>query len=128
MKSNSRPKPWLLSLLHYHSREMPRMVIALLLTIACAGLALLIPFIFSFVVDTIISDVAPSLPDWILRFYDQAGGRPYFLKNLWIFGLIIMIMTALGGMMTFLLGKWSSRFAESGATRVREALFNHMQT
>ncbi|NCC48696.1 MAG: ABC transporter ATP-binding protein [Clostridia bacterium] len=127
MKAKSGPKPWLSSLLSYHTREIPRMTVALLLTIACAGLALLIPLVFSFVVDTIISDVEPSLPGWMMRVYDQAGGRPYFLRNLWIFGLIILLMTALDGLMTFLRGKWSSRFAESGARRIRQSLFNHLQ-
>lgn len=127
MKAKSGSKPWLISLLGYHTHEIPRMTVALILTIICAGLALLIPLVFSFVVDTIINQVEPNLPDAILRIYHQAGGRSYFLKNLWIFGVLILLMTALDGALTFLRGKWSSRFAESGARRIRQTLFNHLQ-
>lgn len=118
---------WLMSLLQQYSKQKFRLLGAMLLTLVSALLALLLPLIFSFVVDSVIGEMEPRLPGWLQNFLDNLGGRVYLLRNLWLPGLLIMAITLVDGLATFYRGKWISYYAETGARRMRRSLFDHLQ-
>lgn len=118
---------WLVTLLQQYSRQRLRLLGAVLFTLASALLALLLPLVFSFVVDSIIGDIPVRLPRFVQGFLDELGGRSYLLRNLWLPGLVIMLITGIDGLATYCRGKWISYYAETGALRMRQSLFDHMQ-
>ena len=127
MKQISDKRSWWLNLISFHTTQLPRFVLAIFFTIGSAFFALLLPLVFSFVVDSIIDTLPPNLPAFLNNLFYQLGGRSWFLINIWLPGLLILFVTALDGVFTFYRGKWSSLFAECGAYQLRKSLFDHLQ-
>ena len=99
-----------------------------MLTVAGAALSMLTPLVFRFIVDTVLNGVEPSLPAFLLKIYEQAGGRAFYLRNIWILGLIIIGIHGVEGMMGFFRGRWSSMVAETGSRKMRDTLYRHIQS
>ncbi len=127
MRQITSQRSWWLNLLVFHRGQLTRFAMAMILTIGSALFALLLPLIFSFVVDSVIDTLPPDLPSWLTRRFYDLGGRPWFLRNIWLPGLLILMITVLDGVFTFFRGKWSAMFAESGARQMRQSLFDHLQ-
>lgn len=98
------------------------------LTVTGAALSMLTPLVFRFIVDTVLNGVAPSLPGFLLKIYEQAGGRAFYLRNIWILGLIIIGIHGVEGAMGFFRGRWSSMVAETGSRKMRDTLYSHIQS
>lgn len=127
MSGLSKQRPWWLNIVSFYRGQVLRLSSAMVFTLVSALLALVLPLIFSFVVDSIINDLPPGLPDRLMQIFDDLGGRAYFLRNIWIPGLLILTITAFDGLITFMRGKWITRFAEAGARKMRQRLFDHLQ-
>ena len=115
-------------LARFYRGEGFRFIGAALFTVAGAALSLLTPLVFRFVVDTVLDGKAPSLPSFLLRVYELAGGRDYYLRNIWILGLVIIGIYLFDGGFSFFKGKWSAVIAESGARTMRSTLYRHIQS
>ncbi len=127
MQQISSQRSWWINLLAFHRGQLMRFILAILLTIGSALFALLLPLIFSFVVDSVIDTLPPDLPSRLMQLYYDLGGRPWFLRNLWLPGLLIILVSVMDGVFTFYRGKWSTMFSESGARSMRQRLFDHLQ-
>jgi len=114
-------------LIDFYIGHPGRFTFAILFAIGSAILSLMLPLVFSFVVDTVINSGTPGLPAWLLPFYQKLGGRAWFMQNLWSAGLMILILTMADGLLIFSYGKWIAIFAEDGARRMRKMLFGHIQ-
>ena len=99
-----------------------------LFTVAGAALSLMSPLVFRFVVDSVLDSKIPALPAFLLRVFDQSGGRDFFLRNIWIVGLVIVGISLFDGFFSFYKGKWGSVVAESGARSMRNTLYRHIQS
>ncbi|MCP3905874.1 MAG: ABC transporter ATP-binding protein [Planctomycetes bacterium] len=55
------------------------------------------------------------------------GGREYVAENLWWPALIIVALTAIAGVFTYLRARWSAAASESIARSVRERVYDHLQ-
>jgi ATP-binding cassette, subfamily B, bacterial len=114
-------------LLEFYRGHPARLAGALIATLGSAVLSLLLPLVFSFVVDSVLGTRDPGLPAFLASRFAQAGGRPFLANNLWLMGLLIMLITSGEGILTYFRGKWISIYAESGALRMRRNLFDHIQ-
>jgi ATP-binding cassette, subfamily B, bacterial len=100
---------------------------ALVFTSLSAILSLLLPLVIQFTVDSILDTKAPSLPSPLAALFTSLGGRPYLVRNLWLMGLAILLITMVDVIFTFYRGKWVGIFAESGARTMRQTLYDHIQ-
>ncbi|MBP7402560.1 MAG: ABC transporter ATP-binding protein [Clostridia bacterium] len=116
------------SLLQFYRGQGVRFAGAAAFTVAGAALSLLTPLVFRFIIDTVLDGKEPELPAFLLRLFTGMGGQEYFLRNIWILGLVIVGIHAVDGLLNFCKGRWSSIIAESGARSMRKTLYSHIQS
>lgn len=88
---------------------------------------ILVPLVLKVTIDSIIGDKPMEIPSFILNYVEINGGKSMLLSNLWICGLVIVILTIINGIFLYLKGKWSAISAESVAKNIRERLYDHLQ-
>lgn len=88
---------------------------------------MIVPLVLRVTIDSIIGDQPMELPNWILSFINANGGQSVLIRNLWICGGVIVILTTANGIFLYLKGKWSAVASESVAKNIRERLYNHLQ-
>jgi ATP-binding cassette subfamily B protein len=91
------------------------------------GFSMVTPLVLGFVVDSVIGDKPMDVPHWIAAWIESLGGRSMLIRNLWICGLILLILTAGEGLFQFLRRRWSAVASESIARNIRESLYDHLQ-
>ncbi len=85
------------------------------------------PLVLRLLIDSVIGGKPLQLPPWTLSLIERIGGTSLLVRNLWIGGLLIAVLTALQGTFLYLKGKWSAIAAESAAKTMRERLYDHLQ-
>jgi ATP-binding cassette subfamily B protein len=85
------------------------------------------PLIIRLTIDSIIGGQEINAPDIVLRMIEAVGGTSVLAKNLWICGLLLVILSALNGIFTFLKGKWTAVASETTARNIRNKLYDHLQ-
>ena len=99
-----------------------------ILSIALATLfSFFSPLIIRLTVDSIIGNSPINAPKIVIKMVEAVGGRSVLARNLWICGSVLIVLSALNGIFTFLKGKWSALAAESTARGIRNNLYNHLQ-
>lgn len=100
-------------------------------SIIAVGLAsmfsLVRPMIIRFTIDSVIGTETPNAPGWVLSVYNSAGSKPYFLKNIWLISILLVIVTLLSGLFLYLKGRFSHTASESAAKNMRDTLYAHIQ-
>ena len=99
-------------------------ILAIIIAAICS---LLIPLIVGFTIDQVLMNKDVNLPLFLNALYSNIGGRDFLLKNLWILGLILVLITILRGGTEFLSDIHIAKTAENGAERMRRKLFSHLQ-
>lgn len=99
--------------------------------VASIGLATLfstiVPLVIRMVIDSIIGSKPMEIPGWTIGYIEKIGGRETLVRNLWICGLAIVVLTVLNGLFLYLKGRWSAVASESIAKNIRNNLFGHLQ-
>ncbi|MCF7919609.1 MAG: ABC transporter ATP-binding protein/permease [Candidatus Cloacimonetes bacterium] len=89
------------------------------------------PLVLRITVDNIIGKAALETKTWIdpliKGIFDGLGGREHLSANLWICGLILVILAVVQGLSQFLKGKWSASASENIAKNIRNRLYDHIQ-
>jgi len=100
-------------------------------SVICIGLSIVIslvsPLVFSFALDSLIGGKEAALPLWIMSLIDRIGGMEVLRSNLWICGLVLLLINILNGLFQFFKGKWSAQASESIARSIRDRLYDHLQ-
>jgi len=89
--------------------------------------SLVSPLVTRTTVDTIIGDQPMTLPDWIAVVIDSIGGKNVLVRNLWICGIVLLLLSILNGFFMYMRGKWTSEASEHVAKNIRDELFDHLQ-
>jgi len=90
-------------------------------------LSLLPPLIIRNTVDSVIGGEPFDVPPWILEMIQKIGGRTVLAQNLWICGLLLLIITLLDGIFQYARGKAVAKASESIARDMRNELYDHIQ-
>ena len=99
-----------------------------ILSIALATLfSYVAPLVIRVSIDSIIGGKPLDAPTIVEQFIEKVGGVVYLRNNLWIAGLILLIMTLFEGVFTYIKGRWSAMSAEGTAKQLRESLYDHLQ-
>lgn len=100
---------------------------ALLSVFLSTGFSMVTPLVLGLVIDSIIGDKPMDVPHWIASWIESLGGRSMLVQNLWICGLVLLLLTTGEGLFQFLRRRWSAIASESIARNIRERLYNHLQ-
>lgn len=86
----------------------------------------LAPLVVQVVIDgVLVPDEKPSA--MVRGAVGLLGGAAWLAGNLWWPGLLLIGLTALAGVFTYLRGRWSARASERIARSVRDRLYGHLQ-
>ncbi len=102
-----------------------------LLSIIATGLAvafsLTIPLILQVVIDYILVGKEVEGNIFVERLFGFLGGSSYLIDNLWICGILIILITVVQGVFLYYKGKLSAEASEDVAKNLREKLYDHIQ-
>ena len=87
----------------------------------------IVPLIVRITLDSVIGGQPLKSADRYGRIAELLGGREYLMRNLWVCGMVIVVLTMMNGFFLYLKGKWSAVAAESIAQNVRDGLYDHLQ-
>jgi len=87
----------------------------------------LVPIVSSVVLDVIISDNSPGASPFLSLALEWIGGRDLLSANLWIAIVLILSLTGLAGLFTYLRGRWSALASEKIIRRLRDRLYDQLQ-
>ena len=99
--------------------------IAALLLASC--FLYLVPIVSSVVLDVIISDNSPGASPFLSLALEWIGGRDLLRANFWIAIVLILSLTGLAGLFTYLRGRWSALASEKIIRRLRDRLYDQLQ-
>lgn len=100
---------------------------AILLIFASTAVALMNPLVIKFALDSILSDASPELPGFLFRWFENIGGKEYFLQNLWVAGLVLVVLSIINGFMSYFYRKNVATSSEIMAKNVRTIMYDHIQ-
>ena len=93
------------------------------------AIGFLTPLVLAETIDAVIGQKRPlAIPGALGQWVEQLGGREFLVRNLWIMGLAMLLLSVLGGVFQFLRGKWMAEASESIAKTMRDKLYSHLQT
>lgn len=99
--------------------------------IICIGIATMFsfmtPLVLRFAFDSVLDNKPMELPQWLKQIINSIGGIDTIYKNLWICGVVIVLLAVGNGIFTYFKGKWCAVASESTAKNIRENLYNHLQ-
>ena len=110
------------------AKKYRRLYIGAMISVMLATLVgFLPPLVIGATVDNIIGGEPLSAPEWVLRGIEALGGMSTLAQNLWLCGLVLILLTAVNGFFTFFKGKWSATAAEGIAKSIRDKVYDHLQ-
>jgi ATP-binding cassette subfamily B protein len=100
---------------------------AIVLVFISTAIGLVNPLIIKFAIDSVIGDVSPALPGFLLNWFEAIGGRPYLMQNLWVVGVLMVGLSILNGVLSYFYRKNVAASSEVMAKNIRTTLFDHIQ-
>ncbi|MBQ8953493.1 MAG: ABC transporter ATP-binding protein [Clostridia bacterium] len=101
----------------------PRYFGSIAAVVVNVAISFLTPLVLAETIDGIIGQKR-ALSGWA----EALGGRDFLIRNLWIMGLMMLLLSVLGGLFQFLRGRWMAEASESIAKNMRDRLYRHLQT
>ncbi len=102
-----------------------------LLAILCAALAAIFafctPLIIRLTVDSVLGGKSIELPFGLAKGLENTDAVSILINNLWIAGLLIIVISLFGHGCTYLRGITSAKVSEEFARRLRNKLYDHIQ-
>lgn len=100
---------------------------AIILIFASTAVALMNPLVIKFALDSVLGDTSPELPGFLIRWFDNIGGKEFFIQNLWVAGLMLVLLSIINGFMSYFYRKNVAASSEIMAKNVRTILYDHIQ-
>ena len=86
-----------------------------------------VPYVTSFTLDYVIQGITTSTPKFLLPIVESLGGREYFIRNLFICGIALLLFTGLNCLFTFTRRQNIAYASEGMATKLRNRLYRHLE-
>lgn len=92
-----------------------------------AILSLFPPLVIGITVDSIIGDEPLIASPVVISIIEKVGGKTVLAQNLWICGLVLVLLNMINGYFQYTRGKWSAQASEGIAMNIRNNLYDHIQ-
>lgn len=103
-------------------------VLAMVLTLVAITANYMTPQVIRVTVDSVLGDTPFSLPEFLLRWIEALGGRETLREHLVLCAAFAVLFALVSGFTTFLSRRHMSIACESTICRLRDKLFEHVQT
>lgn len=84
------------------------------------------PMITAFTVDYVLKNDPSEVNKILLSLAQKLGDRQFFLDNLWVVGLAIVVAATVRGVARFFLRRFTSSASEATAKNLRDRMFSHI--
>jgi ATP-binding cassette subfamily B protein len=85
------------------------------------------PLVLRATIDSVIGDEPLAVQGWLESLLHWLGGIDHLADNLYLCGLLVIGLTIVAGLFSFVTGRWSAMTAETAARNLRERLYDHIQ-
>lgn len=85
------------------------------------------PMVISFTIDSVVGEEPMNLPVWILNLVTNFGGRDALRQNIWILGLVFILLTAITGIFQYIKNRWIAVTTENATKNIRDTLYDSLQ-
>ena len=102
-------------------------LLSIIFMILATVTSLINPLIIKLAIDSIIDNKKVDLSGVLLTLYHNIGGRDYLIGNLWVLGIILILISLLNGIFSFYSKKHIALVSEKTAKNMRNKLYNHIQ-
>lgn len=89
-------------------------------------LALIVPRVISYTVDTLITGKESNLPAFIVDAIDSIGGPAYIKEHLYLVAVFLMVIGALSALCNYLYRYYNNKGAETLVETMRNEIFAHI--
>ncbi len=114
------------SLWAFMENNRMKYVASMLLMGLSVGFSLMVPVIIQVLVDTFIGQIDPE-HFLVASMVQRMGGTEWLRSNLWVGGVMIIIVTIIYGVLMFFANRLSAEASENIAKNMRDNLYNHIQ-
>jgi len=114
-------------LLQFTRKNMLRYFLAIIFSGIAVVFSIISPMVISFTVDSVIGEEPINLPEWIMMKVLVFGGRDALRENIWILGLLFVILTLLTGIFQYIKNRWFAISTENATKNIRDTLYDHLQ-
>lgn len=101
--------------------------VAFVLTAFTSLLQFVTPALLAELMDHYLSNEPSRFPFFINQALDRVLGPGFLSRNLWVFGVALVLVNLTSGTLSFFRGKMTSRGSESAALFLRNSLYEHIQ-
>ncbi len=99
---------------------------AMIATFVSTVLSFSVPLVIQVVLDTVLTNGEPPPFRLVRRFLERTDAISVLRQSLFPAAFAIVFLVAVGGVLSFLAGRWSAAGAERGAGRLRDRLYAHL--
>ena len=89
-------------------------------------LALIVPRVISYTVDTLITGKESDLPAFIVDAIESIGGSAYIREHLYLIAVFLMVIGALSALCNYLYRYYNNKGAETLVETMRNEIFAHI--
>jgi ATP-binding cassette subfamily B protein len=87
----------------------------------------LVPLVIRLTIDSVIGDKPLTGPALFTRLLGDLADGSKMIHYLWLLGGLIVLLTILQGLFTYLKGRWSAEASERIVRNLRDRLYDHLQ-
>ncbi len=124
MQQKKKPLAAMLALL---DANWPSYLGALIATVVIVVIGFITPLVLAETIDSVLGTEPSTLPELILKPIRALGGRDFLRANLWVLGLVVVLLSVVNGVFTYLKGRLSAVASENISQSLRERLYAHLQ-
>ncbi|MGD9200845.1 MAG: ABC transporter ATP-binding protein [Chitinispirillia bacterium] len=90
-------------------------------------ISFMVPMIFKTTIDSVLGKQPITNLKDIFSYFSSKYGSDFFVENLWILALVLVLLTVCAGVFSFFSGKWLAIASEKTAENIKVALYDHIQ-
>lgn len=102
-------------------------VISIVAALLVTGLDMISPQLIRTTVDSVIGTKEMELPVFVMDMIASIGGVSYLRKNIWLIGVVIVIIAILTAIFRYIFNLYNTKGAEALVRTMRDRLFSHIQ-
>lgn len=102
-------------------------VISIVAALLVTGLDMISPQLIRTTVDSVIGTKEMELPVFVMDMIASIGGVSYLRKNIWVIGVVIVIIAILTAIFRYIFNLYNTKGAEALVRTMRDRLFSHIQ-
>ena len=100
---------------------------ALAATVMIVLIGFITPMVLATTIDSVLNSEPFDLPPFLVGWINAWGGRGFLRENLWVIGVLLILLNVVNGVFTYVKGRLSAVASENIAQSLRERLYAHLQ-